>query len=264
MINRIDLVRIKVEWAKKHIRNLERIIESFLQGDPYRIGFKDDVNSGERTFYVDKITDVPWPIVACAGDVIQNLRSSLDHLAHELVCIGMRSRGPFRHCYFPIANTPDEFEADLLRKVKGARQDAMDMIRAVAPYKGGNNVLWALGELNNIDKHRMLLAAAISHSGHCPTPQQREYLTALFLNWFPNARPEFVAGMYFPAETNFPLKKGDPLLTLPISECKENIDFRFQISFDEPQVLQREPLLLTLYQMSDVVDGTIKRFAPLL
>jgi len=68
----------------------------------------------------------------------------------------------------------------------------------------------------------------------------------------------------FPAETNFPLKKGDPLLTLPISECKENIDFRFQISFDEPQVLQREPLLLTLYQMSDVVDGTIKRFAPLL
>src|SRR5438132_5583994 len=39
------------------------------------------------------------------------------------------------------------------------RQDATSgaAIDALRPYKGGNDVLWQLHELNNVDKHRLIL-----------------------------------------------------------------------------------------------------------
>lgn len=263
-MNKLETIKLKAKWAKEHIRHLEMLIASFLNGNPYRIGFKDDVNAGQRTLYVEKVTDVPWPILTCAGDVIQNLRSSLDHLAYELVCIGKQSRGPFTRVEFPIAGDPKQFEADLLRKVDGARKDAHDAIRAVEPYKGGNNLIWQLHELNRIDKHRLLLAAAISHLGYRPNPTQREYITKLFQGWFPRANPNIVAGMYFPTDTKFPLKEGDVIDTIPISESEQYMDFRFDIAFNESGIVEREPVLATLGVMADAVNDTLDRFTSLL
>jgi hypothetical protein len=34
---------------------------------------------------------------------------------------------------------------------------AIDKIESLTPYKGGNDLLWQINELNNIDKHRILL-----------------------------------------------------------------------------------------------------------
>ena len=36
-------------------------------------------------------------------------------------------------------------------------QQAVAAIDALKPYKGGNDVLWQLHELNNVDKHRLIL-----------------------------------------------------------------------------------------------------------
>lgn len=37
---RLALIRIKVEWAKKHIIDLERDIQAFLRSDPYVVKTK--------------------------------------------------------------------------------------------------------------------------------------------------------------------------------------------------------------------------------
>lgn len=90
-----------------------------------------------------------------AGDAIHNLRSVLDHLAHHLVCIGMNSRGPFSHVYFPIAENRKKYDTTKADFVEGMRKDAKDAIDAEEPYGGGKGrLLWQLHQLDIIDKHR--------------------------------------------------------------------------------------------------------------
>jgi hypothetical protein len=37
------------------------------------------------------------------------------------------------------------------------RQEAIDAIDATKPYAGGNDALWRIHKLNNVDKHRLLI-----------------------------------------------------------------------------------------------------------
>jgi hypothetical protein len=84
----------------------------------------------------------------------KNLRSGLDHLAYALFMVGPRgtSGSPAKHVYFPISDDSTKYVAESRGKVKGMRRDAIDAINAVKPYKGGNDTLWVLHKLNNVDK----------------------------------------------------------------------------------------------------------------
>src|SRR3990172_3595613 len=103
--------------------------------------------------------DGPPDIARIGGDVIQNLRSALDHLAYQLVLVGTGKPGPFFHVYFPIFDSAPEYKAGKTRQIKGMRQEAIDAIDGIKPYKGGNDTLWQLHSLNRIDKHRLILTA---------------------------------------------------------------------------------------------------------
>ncbi len=61
-----------------------------------------------------------------------------------------------------------------------------------------------------------------------------------------------------------PLDAGDELLIdTPNAEVNQEIDFRFEVAFNEPQVAQPEPMLGVLIQATDLVDGLIRGFEPL-
>jgi hypothetical protein len=50
-----------------------------------------------------------------------------------------------------------------LPKTEGIPAGAVKLIEATKPYKGGYDNLWILHELNNIDKHRLLITAAATN-----------------------------------------------------------------------------------------------------
>src|SRR5438128_8008029 len=108
-------------------------------------------------YYVSNIQPVPNPIALMAGDAIQNMMSALDHLAYQLVCASTNDDPPNPNwIYFPIQDDATKYEAKKLGKIQGARQTAIDAIDAIKPYKGGNDLLWMLYRLNNVEKHRLL------------------------------------------------------------------------------------------------------------
>ena len=76
----------RVEWAKKHISDLEREVEAFLASEPYEIETKPDPGRPNCVkYYVASISsEPPISIPFIAGDVLFNLRAALDHLAHKL------------------------------------------------------------------------------------------------------------------------------------------------------------------------------------
>jgi hypothetical protein len=100
----------KLERAKEHIFNLRTFWGDFVNNDTYPIRFDETPDGFYRMYYLENVAAIPADVPTIAGDAIQNLRSSLDHLAYRLVCVGTKSAGPFSRVYFPIGQTPKEFK----------------------------------------------------------------------------------------------------------------------------------------------------------
>src|ERR1017187_1456422 len=84
---RLALIRIKIERAKEHIDNLKPEVDAFRFSltQPDVIGSKSNPQTGESTFYVIDLPKAPATLSTLSGDALHNLRSSLDHLAHQVV-----------------------------------------------------------------------------------------------------------------------------------------------------------------------------------
>ncbi len=155
--DRLAGARAKVERAKQHINELDTILGAFFRTNPYRVGTKRDPQTRRLIYYLVSVRDVPPEISVVAGEVLQSMRSALDHLAYQLVLVGTGQSDPFYHVYFPIFDSSSEYEAKKLKQIRGMRQDAIDAIDELKPYRGGNDTLWRLHKLNLVDKHRLLV-----------------------------------------------------------------------------------------------------------
>jgi hypothetical protein len=218
-------------------------------------------------YFVSRADEVPLTIAVVAGEVLQNLRSALDHLAYQLVLVGAGGPVPLRHVYFPIADSSQKYQEIKNNHLRGVRDEAMRAIDAVKPYRGGTDALWRLHKLNNIDKHRLLLMVGSAFR----SLDLGAHMQRLFEKAFPNAGPgkEIQLPPLFlrPADRMFPLKLGDQLfIDGPDAEPNEKMEFKFEVAFQEPEadVLHGEPLIETLSELAAAVESTIDQLAPLI
>lgn len=169
--------------------------------------------------------------------MLQNLRSALDHLV-VLAITNETGRPPVKRLTsFPIGKTSTEFEPPTFGgRVDGLADAGKDILQRVKPYKGGNEALWRLHSLNNIDKHNILVVASNALTGHTLPNSVEEKLLAGFRASNPGTvrAPDLRGASIPPKGTPFPLQKGTELLRLHVSELKENMQFTFDIAFDQP------------------------------
>src|SRR5688572_5840097 len=85
---RLEAIRSKIKWAEKHLGHLHGRITAFMNSRPYKVRAERHPETRQPIYYIDSVEPTPFEIAACAGDVIQNLRAALDHLAWRLVEIG--------------------------------------------------------------------------------------------------------------------------------------------------------------------------------
>jgi len=260
---REDLL-IKVDRAYKHIIEFNAETMRFLgQGGPYKIVHEDDLNAGERTYYLSVLKEIPPQFSALVGDIVQNLRSSLDHLAWHLVHSSpVTPKAKDIEIYFPIFETASEYRAGKMRKIKGMTDAAIDAIDRIEPYYhldgpgvGQGLFLYWLHEVNRLDKHRLLVpvwANMVSHT--IPKTKLKEMPEGL--------RAAFQEGEIFLAAsaiTPGPLKDGSKLLTIPIAEVDDDMKFNFHIAFGEPACVRLKEIHTTLAvwhkRIQDIIVG---------
>jgi hypothetical protein len=257
---RIALIRVKIERAKQHIHELNSEIRAFFDTNPFIVGTKRNPKTRQLIYYLVSVHEVPLTIAAIAGDILQNLRSALDHLAYQLVLVGRGSGDPLRHVYFPIADDAKKYESEKIKKTRGMREAAIKAIDAVKPYRGGNDILWHLNRLNNVDKHRLLITVGSAYRSINVGPHSDHFMQKIFGIKI-TGPPVFLR----PADRQFPLKAGNELfIDYPDSEVNEQIQFQFEIAFGEAEVIKGKSLIETLQQMADSVDSLILSFAPFL
>jgi hypothetical protein len=258
-------IRVKIDRANHHIRDLEGQVGAFLDAKPYKVGAKRDPQTRKTIYYVVSVSETPFGIASTAGDAIQNLRSALDHLAYRLVVVGLGAP-PLRPEYiaYPIADSQAQYPSLRDGKVKGARQDAKDAIDATKPYPGGNDALWRLHKLNNIDKHRLLLTVGSGfRSVDIGAEMHRIFAKAFPLD--PTVSLPHLPLFVRPGDRLFPLKAGDELYIGGVDdEVNEKMQFRFDVAVGEPRIFDGEPILKTLQDMAKLVDHIVLSFKPLL
>jgi hypothetical protein len=255
--NPYDDVISKIARAKKHINDFRDAAVAFGKTDPYGIAIERDPKTRQRTYTITKVTPIPPEISLIAGDAIQNLRSALDYLACGLVRANKAT--PSSQVCFPISESEPLTERQQTRfagQVEGMRQDAIDAIKAIKPYKGGNNTLWMLHRLNIIDKHRLLMAA-----GTCVSRINPGFHSGL--------RDYLLQGGVLPEpatilEDRFPLKAGDKFsIEVTESDVYHEPQLLLEIAFNEASVAKAKVIVTVLKESRRCVQqiaGDLVRF----
>lgn len=146
----LEYVWAKIERPDAQIKDLESQIRAFFTKDVYGIAREPNADHTQEVWKFVLKKRTPRAFVTIIGEILHNMRSALDQL---MCAIAVQHSGSSRGTYFPLGKTQQIFESELSEKTKKMPSDARDLIRALKPYPGGNDLLWALHDLNRGDKH---------------------------------------------------------------------------------------------------------------
>lgn len=250
----IDRIRAKITRAKQHIQDFHLGLRAFYDTKPYTIGIKEKPEIGKRIYYVTKVDCVPDALTAIAADVIQNLRSPLDHIAYQLVLDARSGTKPDWTVYYPISGSAAQYPATRGGKIKGVRQEVIDAIDATEPYKGGKgHALWQLNELNKPDKHQILVLAGSIVSVDIAGLVLRQRPVDEFQRLWSSLPPMFFRGV-----STAPIDVGYEILIDSIDrKVADKERFKFDVAIYEPGVIEPHPALKTLQDMANLVDDIV-------
>ncbi len=195
--------------------------------------------------------------------------------------IAIQHSGSSRGTYFPLGKTEQIFEDELREKTKKLPPGARDLIRGLRPYLGGNDLLWALHDLNRGDKHASRITAALRGGIHVrdvkvwgdrnsPTvrtlgPRAGRHMIRNAENNLVQADPE-KQPPYIPGRVVFsasPAELDDAMefmTTDPGADVEAQFDPAFDMVFRNVQGLEGQPVIAGLYQMRDLTQSIFLAF----
>lgn len=154
--------RLKVKRASKHLNELERKARAFLDRHPER--FTTQLDPQDFNYVIYEIAPHRPPPVTLGpvfGDVVHNLRATLDHIAWNLALRNLVGTGrePFDYTAFPlIRNFTEGSIRHFWNLTTDILPDAIPDIADLQPAHSGNpddHPLAVLDRLWNADKHRV-------------------------------------------------------------------------------------------------------------
>lgn len=271
-------VSARYDRGVKHLKDFYAAFDAFRDDHPHEVGIKTDPQTGDVTYYLTHVPEIPLDLPLMAGDALHNLRSTLDHLAYKLVVAA--GNAPGEKTAFPIYESQAKYEEYSPRRLLGMHPLAIRKIDALCPYKGGgggspfrpgspylggSDLLWILHKLDIIDKHRLILTLATGQFVEgLPESKQTGFVAAWESKYKSGAPPGLSRGIIVKARTERLLKTGDELKTVPAAEADDPIPFRFDITVSEPEASEGMSCYLLFEMIKSEVYRIISDFAPLL
>jgi hypothetical protein len=236
----------KYQRAQFHYDTLRSEIEKRYGGDDALPTFTmerglDPDNPRVFRWVVSSFDEPPLEWATIVGDVVHNLRSSLDHLVYELSFLGTRGK-PGEKTAFPCALTKKSWNNNDTQQVKlqGVLERHKKKLYTAQPsYRRRDdaspgafdlrrhNALWVLHELSNDDKHRMLLPV-------------KTCITNLEFVVVGSTDCRLVSGApkWNPASFGRPLELGSEIISIEIERTGPNPDVDVRFTIDSAIALQ--------------------------
>jgi hypothetical protein len=161
---------LKLNWARELIELFGSDVERYLGDENYQAVKEPQVfesDGSSRVALTLKIVhEAPVDLLSVRiGDIVHNLRSSLDHAIFEISQsnrAGMTIKNE-KILKFPICVSEKDFEEDLKRGViENLPSAAIEYIRSLQPFAKSEGTLFELREISNADKHRTIQITLIS------------------------------------------------------------------------------------------------------
>ncbi len=165
----LDGPSLKLARAREHLDALDLEAAAFynLNPRPARVTRYLDSKDGCYVFGMEVFAYPPVHLGLIVGDACHNMRASLDHLACLLVHLAGNAVN--RDNGFPLyrKSNPGRFR----RAIDGIPVEAVRAIENLQPYQGGDTqeLLGILNELDGLDKHELIAAAAGDLTLRLPT-----------------------------------------------------------------------------------------------
>lgn len=233
---------LKVLRAKRHISDLDAELTRYFSRYPHGVTQLADLEKDRFGWLITEIKPLPRHFPLLVGDAVHNLRSSLDYLIAAIAAANGRT---FRDTSFPIVKRKADLPARLKKDVRKAGPIAQKLVRDVKPYQRGNRALYAIHQLDLIDKHQLIVPVA--------TVQDVTLSTGLF-----DGKPLMVASgrLYsFHRKTQFiPAPKGCEF------DIPHNIRFSGDIVFARGRPLSGQSCIAALNMLADETSSVIHRF----
>jgi hypothetical protein len=149
-----ESARLKIERADHHIRDVERLLNSFAKENVHVISCEPDAGTNRFVVTIEFSRVITSEIALTIGDAIHNLRTALDHLAWEV--IGNDDGEQNRWLKFPMGVTQANFEA-MCKGIKTPSVSINEMFKSFQAFPDGiGRSLYILHSLDNADKHTVL------------------------------------------------------------------------------------------------------------
>ena len=160
MVDIFDSSKRRVSRAKTHIHDLKGKADSFLKNNPCSHVVEPDADGINNLHKIKFNAIIPDSFGEIAADAIENLRAALDQAGYA-VAVAAGANDP-RSAYFPIGDDATNLEGIIKGRCKQIPDEIVTLFRTFEPYQRGNDLIWALNKINNINKHRLLVPSCVS------------------------------------------------------------------------------------------------------
>jgi hypothetical protein len=234
----------KVVRALARADHLDAAIDELFSGDFWEMYLEGEENFVKiRSKHI--ISD---DMRLTVGEAVYQLRSALDHIA---VAVAKRAGVKSKDVYFPFAGSVKEFETSekylTLRSINAA---AAATIRGFNPFKGGNDLLWGLGPLANVDKHNDMIV--LRRVGHAAVYRNLHVVGA-----------QIIVGGGNRIDEGIVVAKLGPSGTLAsLDSSKSNFEIKVNLCFGEFEPFQNFLISPTLRHLAGLVSEIINAVEP--
>lgn len=147
--------KLRLSRANEHILAFKERQSAFLKAKEWSDIIESDA-SGANYLHKVRFTK-PFPgndFAIIATEAIEHLRASLDHAAYA-VAVASGIAAP-KSAYFPFAQDAAGLQTVIKGRCKDIPSGIVTLFCSFQPYKGGNNLLFALNSVCIANKHREL------------------------------------------------------------------------------------------------------------
>jgi hypothetical protein len=232
----------RVGRAKHHIRTLKSRITKFRKKEPYTRVIETDTDGVTQLHKIKLTRKLPDSFTHNVVEVVEALRSALDQAA-SATAIASGIPEP-RSSYFPIAGTASDLENVIQGNCKDVPPDIVTLFRTFQPYKGGNDLIWALNRFRNINIHRVLVPVGTASGGI----QARAGVL--------QAGPNSSVGILTPRWDG---EKDEMIFARvgPGSNIQYDFKFAFFVAFGDIEIIGGQPAIPVLEKMAAEVEKII-------
>jgi hypothetical protein len=231
--------KYKIERAKHHVSEFERQVVEFHNTNPYAHVTEIDPNTSEQVHKYKLVKPMPVALQGIADEAVYNLRSALDQVGYA-IAIAAGKNG--KRAHFPFGDDAVQLENNINRGTcKDLPNEIVDLIRSFKPYKGGNDLLWALNKLCNTNKHASICPVAVLSGG-----------VHFNQGHFTGGGPSISAHFWNRTKNEMELFRVRPGTTY-------NVNFQFSafVAFRDVEFVDGAPVLAVLNEFVRIVEGVV-------